>query len=86
MQTSQVLTTPNQQSRVQAGFQYGSTAHPQSASRESLAKAPGNMVSSNVIDAHPLSQASAQLFQFTTPSHLGRSDMGLSKGAEGGKH
>ena len=85
-QTSQVLTTPNQQSRVQAGSQYGSTTRPQSTSRESLARAPVNMVSSDVIDARPLSQVSAKPLQFTTPSHLGRSDMGLSKGAEGGKH
>ena len=85
-QTSQVLTTPNQQSPVQAGSQYGSTTRPQSASRESLARAPVNMVSSDVIDARPLSQVSAKPLQFTTPSHLGRSDMGLSKGAEGSKH
>ena len=59
-QTSQVLTTPNQQSRVQVGSQYGSTTHPQSASRESLARAPVNMVSSDVIDACPLFQVSAK--------------------------
>ena len=86
VQTSQVLTTPNQQSWVQAGSQYDSTTCPQSASRESLARAPVNMISSDVIDARPLSQVSAKPLQFTTPSHLGRSDMGLSKGAEGGKH
>ena len=85
-QTSQVLTTPNQQSRVPAGSQYGSTTHPQSASRESLARAPMNMVSSDVINARPLSQVSAKPLQFTNPSHLGRLDKGLSKGAEGGKH
>ena len=59
-QTSQVLTTPNQQLRVQVGSQYGSTTRPQSASRESLARAPVNMVSSDVIDAHPLSQVSTK--------------------------
>ena len=86
VQTLQVLTPPNQQSWVRAGSQYGSTTRPQSVSRESLARAPVNMVSSDVINAHPLSHVSAKPPLFTAPSHLGRSDMGLSKGAEGSKH
>ena len=66
----------------------GSVAHSQKSvsSRESRTRAPADLGSSHVINAHPLSQAPAKPFQFATSSHSHGLAVAQSQGVVGGKH
>ena len=86
-QTLRGLRTPSQQSQVPAESHLGSVAHShKSASpRESHTRAPVDLGSSHIIDAHPLSQALTKPFQFATSSQHSGVAASQSQGGEKGK-